>query len=155
MGSNVQLAAQFTSKLTRWGEKAMNPKLHAKLFVQESASRLGRYVVMGTPVRTGLARGNWRLSFIGRAGAGTLKTLDPTGSIATARIAASARSLAARSNFTLYNNLPYIVRLEHGWSKQAPNGMLSLSIARIRSDQTAIQREVEQKLKREVAQIGV
>lgn len=33
----------------------------------------------------------------------------------------------------IFNNLPYIVRLENGWSRQAPSGMVQLSVQEMQS----------------------
>ena len=57
-----------------------------------------RNIQIRTPVDTGRARGNWHVEFDGEQSA------------------------------TIYNNLPYMERLENGWSKQAPAGMVRVTL---------------------------
>ena len=85
-----------------------------------------RDVIIGTPVDTGRARGNWQLA-IGAPPAGESSTLDKGSvnnmssqagqSVTKADKILSMRSVG-RSAFVA-NNLPYIGRLEEGHSSQA------------------------------------
>jgi hypothetical protein len=58
-----------------------------------------RNIQIRTPVDTGRARGNWQVEFNGTQEA------------------------------TIYNNLPYIERLENGWSQQAPAGFVRVTLS--------------------------
>lgn len=58
-----------------------------------------------SPVRTGAFRAAWKIYRRGSAWRG----------------------------FRVFNPLPYANRLEHGWSKQAPNGIMEPSLREIRS----------------------
>jgi len=90
-------------------------------------------VIYKTPVDTGRARGNWQSS-IGQPLASQSPILDKTGNIAFAAGAAVLAQLRPFQTFWLSNNLPYIERLEDGWSKrQAPNGFVGLTLAHIRT----------------------
>ena len=82
---------------------------------------LGIYkdVIMGTPVDTGRARGNWQLA-IGSAPTGEVLRLEKGKGSNQRRQAESKtkRPLAGRSVF-IANNLGYIGELEEGASKQS------------------------------------
>ena len=111
-----------------------------------AAGHLGRRIVRKTPVRTGLARGNMRLGIGKRVAQQTITRRDPSGERAIADIMNAAARLAAYSSFTIYNNLPYVPRLERGWSRQAPLGMFRLSYREFRADMPNIAREVTRRL---------
>jgi len=84
------------------------------------AITLGIYkdVIIGTPVDTGRARGNWQLA-VGSAPTteAERKEKGQGGSQLREATAKTSRPLAGRSVF-IANNLPYIVSLEEGHSKQ-------------------------------------
>lgn len=90
-------------------------------------------IVRKTPVDTGRARASWNI----------VSGFTPDLSVASAdksSIAASgfatARSAATLSDgdtFVISNNLPYIVPLENGSSKQARAGMVRVSIAELQA----------------------
>lgn len=84
-------------------------------------------IVLKTPVDSGRARANWFTS-IGSPNADTTVSIDPSGS-ATISSALGAISKATGNVLWITNNLPYIYRLEfEGWSKQAPAGMVRVTI---------------------------
>ena len=87
-------------------------------------------VVLGTPVDTGRARGNWQFSE-GRPASGESSSFDVSG-LATISNAATAISVAevGKQDWFIANNVPYILPLEFGHSKQAPNGMARIAVAR-------------------------
>ena len=76
-------------------------------------------VTLKTPVDTGRARGNWNIG----AGSPDLSTTEQT---------SSPRPSLAKGDgekvIYITNNLPYIERLEDGWSKQSPSGMVGLTM---------------------------
>lgn len=83
-------------------------------------------VQLRSPVDTGRFRGNWQISQ-GSPAAGTKNTTDPTGTIATQE-AIKALSIPMGGVVFFTNNLPYARRLEFGYSRQAPQGMVRLSV---------------------------
>lgn len=92
---------------------------------------LFREVVMRSPVDTGRFKGNWQVSQ-GTPVRGTLTTTDASGGVTIANIAAGIGG--AGSVTYLANNLPYAQRLEYdGWSGQARQGMVRVSMARVQS----------------------
>jgi hypothetical protein len=135
---------EFKAAITRWKAERLGPAV--KLFQQEAAQQIGTSIVRKTPVRTGLARGNWRLAIGNRVGEGKLTRKDPSGAAAISDIVQSASRLAAYSSFTLYNNLPYIARLENGSSQQAPLGMTRLALREFKAGLPLTMREIQRKL---------
>lgn len=95
--------------------------------------------VLGTPVDTGRARGNWQAS-INTSIDTEVNTTDKAGG-ATIAAAQPAVDKAAGNVFYVTNNLPYIYRLEfEGWSKQAPSGWVRTSIERTKRIANAMPR---------------
>lgn len=79
----------------------------------------------------GRARANWQVSLDNEPPAGTVEQEDAAGGNTIAGGIAQISSARPGGVIWLYNNLPYIVRLEFGWSSQAPAGMVRLSVAEI------------------------
>lgn len=102
--------------------------------VQEVQQKIGMDllagIVLGTPVDTGRAAGNWQVA-IGAPASGTLDRQDPQGA---ATIAAGSDVIQASQAFSVIyinNNLPYIEPLERGHSGQAPQGMVQTTLDRV------------------------
>jgi hypothetical protein len=86
-----------------------------------------RKIVLKTPVDEGRARSNWQPS-IGSPATGTFDTLDKDGNATIAKAKAILATANAGDTIYLSNNLPYIRRLEEGYSQQAPAGMVALTV---------------------------
>jgi hypothetical protein len=117
--------SRFDIDITRWVEKANG---NASMVVRKVCLDLFRRVIMRTPVDTGRARGNWQCD-IGSIPIGAIATTDKSGAGAISR--ASSKALRAQAGEIVYlvNSLPYIGRLENGWSQQAPAGMVGVTVA--------------------------
>lgn len=92
-------------------------------------------VVRKSPVDTGRFRGNWHLSLLPTAApTNTVDRLprgsDPSGDSVVRGLSALS-ALPPYSITYLANNLPYAQRLENGWSDQAPQGMVALTVAEL------------------------
>ena len=78
----------------------------------------------------GRARANWQYGNL--AGAGIpeqpLPDIDATGRASIDRIAAGIPEQALGTVHYVVNSLPYIRRLEDGWSRQAPSGMVGITV---------------------------
>jgi hypothetical protein len=111
--------------------KAANDK--AESIVKVTMIELFNRVIQKSPVDTGRFRANWNCS-IGSPDLSTSESIDPSGSGAISKATSTVVSytLNGQSVF-LTNNLPYADRLENGWSKQAPNGMVRLSVMEIQN----------------------
>lgn len=72
-------------------------------------------------------RANWQLG-VGVAPAGVVAGVDRTGAATLGRIVAAIPDHASGKVYWLSNNVPYAQRLEHGWSRQAPAGVVGLTV---------------------------
>lgn len=78
----------------------------------------------------GRSRANWQVSVSqSEPGNEPLDTTDQSGTVS--RGIAAMAAAQPFSTIWIYNNVPYIVRLEYGWSSQAPQGMVRLSLAEV------------------------
>jgi hypothetical protein len=111
--------------------EAANDKVES--IVKVTMIELFNRVIQKSPVDTGRFRANWNCS-IGSPDLSTSQAIDPSGSGAISKATSTVVSytLNGQSVF-LTNNLPYADRLENGWSKQAPNGMVRLSVMEIQN----------------------
>jgi hypothetical protein len=114
----------FAEDINRWAQRT-EEKLD--LAAQKIALDLFERVIMATPVDSGRARANWQVT-IGTVPNGTLDLTDKTGQATISRATATAAGLKAGDVIYLVNNLPYIQRLEDGYSGQAPAGMVGLAV---------------------------
>lgn len=84
-------------------------------------------IVIRSPVDTGLFKGNWQIN-IGSTPTGVVSIKDKTGRIVISQASAALLNYKLDDPVFIVNNLPYANRLEQGWSKQAPYGMVSLTL---------------------------
>ena len=87
-------------------------------------------IIKKTPVDTGRARGAWFAS-INDMSSEVSETRSENEAIISATMTAQK---AGGAVFTLTNNLPYIVGLEYGRSKQSPAGMVRFTVEEINND---------------------
>lgn len=117
---------KFTLDVKSFCEKA---KKNPETVMRNVSIKLFSAIIKASPVDTGRFRMNWQTS-----GAvpseGIITMVDPTGAKATGRAAQYITSSEGWYTFTLTNNLPYAQRLEYGWSKQAPVGMVRANVLR-------------------------
>ena len=85
-------------------------------------------IVEGTPVATGLARANWQVT-IGEVSEELFEVRGPSEVISAGMQAVS--DIPPFSIVYITNNVPYIVFLERGHSKQAPKGMVEVSVGEL------------------------
>ena len=91
-------------------------------------------IVLKTPVDTGRARGNWNVLIGTGDEEDAAESDDKTGSEAISRGGDVIGEYAREAGFpviSIYNNLPYIERLEDGYSDQAPEGMVAVTAAEL------------------------
>lgn len=118
----------FTLDVKAFCEKA---KKNPEIVMRQVSMKLFSAIILGSPVDTGRFRNNWFAS----GATPSRETTTYTGKQGTAAIARVGKVITAARNYgwtelTLTNNLPYAERLEYGWSKQAPVGMVRVNIAR-------------------------
>lgn len=119
------MASQFSIDLSKY---AIETPEKMNRIVRKIMLDVFKGVILKTPVDTGRARANWQAT-IGGPSSGTLDSEDKTGQMA---ISGGSKAIAAMKEFSpvfLYNGLPYIGRLENGWSGQAPAGMVKITLA--------------------------
>lgn len=103
--------------------------LHAKV---DERSPVGDATYWKHPAPAGYVggrfRGNWQLG-VGSMPTGELNRVDPDGGTVRVEIARAIPEKAAGNVFYLANNVPYSLRIEHGWSRQAPQGVAGRTVA--------------------------
>ena len=99
----------------------------AELVVRKVALDLGGQMIDRSPVDTGRFKSNWMPS-VGPVDTSTTVMADPSGARAKTRIAEKVAGWQPGQTIWIVNSLPYAYRLEHGWSKQAPAGMVRLAV---------------------------
>lgn len=80
----------------------------------------------------GRFRGNWQLG-VSSIPSGETGTIDPIGEVTIGRITAAVPEQAAGKLYYLVNNVPYAQRIEEGWSRQAPSGLVALTAMEFQS----------------------
>lgn len=124
----------FARRIKRHGIRI---EANANKEVIQLGGLVSQTVITATPVDEGTARGNWFATVSAPRRSADEKVKDPSGSN---RITQNAAAMSARlSGQAIYitNNLPYIKRLNEGWSAQAPAGYVE---AAVRTARAAIKR---------------
>jgi hypothetical protein len=85
-------------------------------------------LVAGKGYVGGRFRGNWQFSIYTPAD-GVLDQIDPSGNVSVAVLMAQVQSLTIGQTAYIVNNLPYGIPLEYGHSKQAPHGMIRVTLS--------------------------
>lgn len=125
--------ANFALEVDRFCKRA---KISADIASRKIALELFARVILRTPVDTGRARANWGCE-IGLPWRDSTVYVDKDGTAAIGRAAAKVAAWDFRKPVYLSNTLPYIGVLEFGkedgtpGSRQAPNGMVRVSLAEI------------------------
>lgn len=118
--------SKFTLDIQAFIAKA---KKNPETVMRSVSLKLFSAIIKASPVDTGRFRGNWQTTGATPA-TGLIAGVDPTGNKAVNSAATFITNAPGWDTFTLTNNLPYAERLEYGWSKQAPVGMVRVNIAR-------------------------
>jgi len=114
----------FSIQVGNWAAKTKE-KMHT--VVRKVVLDISTRLVERSPVKTGRFRANWQYAYSGAPRYHT-EDVDPSGQATISRIAALIGSDPAGRVHTIVNNLPYAIPLEQGWSKQAPYGMVGLTV---------------------------
>jgi hypothetical protein len=116
----------FGGDVNNWADKAERRMEEA---IRKIALSVFREVILMSPVDTGRFRGNWQVA-INSMPQGTVEIDDKSGSISISKADAAAMQLKVGQAIYLVNNLPYARALEYGHSKQAPSGMVRVTVRR-------------------------
>lgn len=95
--------------------------------VRQTTILLAQGVVLKTPVDTGRARGNWQFGSAAIP-TGIIDAVDVSGQTVLSKMIGQIGESSVGGITYIANNLPYIERLEDGYSDQAPVGMVRLTI---------------------------
>lgn len=101
----------------------------ADKFTKRITGEILQKVVVASPVDTGAFRGNWRVAVNSIDVSTDLTMLDKSGSGAISRgLTTIASGGGLGKVVSISNSLHYSVRLNNGWSQQAPIGFVDLSL---------------------------
>ena len=126
--------SDFSRRITVQGRRIAE---NTDRLVRRVALAADQAVVMGTPVDTGRARSNW-IAQIGSAPSGTVEPYAPgeagstTGANSQAAMDQAEAVISGYNNgqeIHITNNLPYIQRLNDGYSAQAPANFVEQAVA--------------------------
>jgi len=118
------MARTFTLALSQFAARAGD---RADQVVRQVVLEVASRVIIRSAVDTGRLRANWRLG-VGGPVTGTTDATDKTGIPTNAAIDAALPANAAGTTLYITNNLPYAWRLENGWSKKEPLGMVGITV---------------------------
>ncbi len=130
--------ATFSAQINAWIQKT---KDDADKIVRYALQTLDSRLVQRSPVGDasywqrpapkgytgGRFRGNWQMS-MGTAATGAKDVIDKDGSATLAAHASVTSTAKAGEVYYLVNNLPYAKRIEEGWSRQAPVGLVAITV---------------------------
>ncbi len=132
---------QFRS--TQSFAKTLTKRLTSGKDVLTLARHIHLQLVENTPRDNGFARANW---FFNKNSQST--RVEPQSTDVNKSANTLPKFLRLKTDLYLFNNLPYILRLENGWSMQKPNGFLKSSIFKARKNFIAGVKRKEKKKKR-------
>lgn len=116
----------------RWSqdlqELANRTGLRMDTVIRKATFDLFRSVALKSPVDTGRFRANWNVTY----GAPDLTTTESNNQARAVQQAQRALTLPVGGVVTMSNGLPYARRLEYGYSRQAPYGMVRYSVLEYR-----------------------
>jgi hypothetical protein len=121
--------ASFSLSIRNWVEKT---KDRQDLVTRKIGMDVLTRVVLRSPVDKGRFRANWQVSFDTPL-RGTVKADDKNGAGTIAKGHAILQGAIAGRDIWIVNNLPYAIPLEYGWSKQAPAGMVRITVREFRA----------------------
>ena len=103
----------------------------ADQFTKKITGEMLQQVVVATPVDTGQARGNWRVS-VGVVDKKTDQTQDKSGQGSITKGIATIQSGGGIGKVVyISNSLKYIEKLNNGWSMQAPKNFMQISFMNV------------------------
>lgn len=136
------MAGTFELRVREWAAQA---KENADIVVRKVVLDCWARLIAKSPVDTGRFRRNWQYSVNARA-TGTVEgnwtSENRAAPPATPKVAAGAFGEV----HWITNNVPYANRLETGWSKQAPLGMVGITAMEFNSIVSQAAREAREGL---------
>lgn len=120
------LTGTFSEQLEGFAEYA---KEAADEIFKSVVIQIGASVINLSPVDTGRFLANWQFSINSTSNA-SIDDTDQMGDKTLARFVKEVGPLTYGQTAYIYNNLIYSLPLEYGHSRQAPSGMLRITLAR-------------------------
>lgn len=114
----------FELQIAKFVEKAGK---NADEVVRKTAFEVFSQVIIISPVDEGRFKGNWQVA-IESIPSGVLDTVDKSGTATIAKAKAATLTMRAGQIIYMVNNLEYARPLEYGHSKQAPSGMVRITV---------------------------
>lgn len=114
----------FELDIQRFVEKA---KGNATLVVRKISLDILKRVVQKSPVDEGRFKSSWLVS-INSIPTGDPGTIDKSGAPSFQRVDAAVLRMKAGDFIAMTSNLPYSRKLEYGHSKQAPSGVVRITV---------------------------
>lgn len=148
---------QFAGRIRVMGKRLEE---NADALTRKTALAVDGAVVIATPVDEGRARSNWQVNLDGPA-QGTIPAYEPgqegsTGGANSRAAVEQGKSVIGQykggtgSAIHITNNLPYIKRLNDGWSGQAPAGFVEkavlVGVAAVQGAGSLLQKALEEEL---------
>jgi len=118
----------FSIDLSRFKVKS---EQQMKTVIQKITMEAFERVVLKTPVDTGRARANWSPSIGAPTAASYPERMDKSGGVSIAAAQRAAFDWNCIGSIFLCNNVNYILPLEYGSSRQAPAGMVRVTLGEI------------------------
>lgn len=121
------MVGNFSIDLSKFAKKT---ELNFDLIVKKVIFDIFSDIVKSTPRDTGRAASNWQIG--GSLNSGQVSSFDKSGQVAITQGKAQVQGLLTRAQLIgyIYNNVEYIGLLEDGHSKQAPRGMVKVTLTR-------------------------
>lgn len=113
---------------------------------RETTREYAKEVIQGTPVDTGAAKGSWSVGIDGNPTTFRSRK-DKTGNFTVTRANQAIAKAKPGGFIRLASNIPYMTRLEYGWSQQAPNGWVRRATAKYRRFVRAAIKKVKAEIK--------
>ena len=146
-GIKLVNGTEFAQQVVKFGNETVPERLQQIVRVASATAlySLVRKTPVGMPetwapqslppppgYRPGKARGGWQV-MINRSTESDINRIDPSGTGTIASGLAVIKRAGPFDTVQIFNNTPYILELERGHSRQAPHGMISLTVAQLRT----------------------
>lgn len=103
-----------------------SPVGNPEIWAANAGKKPGDKGYVGKGYVGGRFRANWIVT-LDQPSTDTIDDVDPSGSTAISAAIAAVSDATLGQTIYIANNLPYARRLEDGWSKQSPQGMVALT----------------------------
>lgn len=137
----------FASDLRGWADKAKGGMTEV---TRQAVILAAQGLVMKSPVGNpdlwkvprkgyvgGRLRANWTFG-VGSPDVTTTDGIDPSGAATLGKITSAAAGIQGGQVYYVANSLPYMQKIEYGWSTQAPAGVVRVTFAELPSALEAV-----------------